>query len=242
MPTSHPELENVPLHLRPSSNQYYLYKTGNTQYTRKMKFACKLKSAQCLYRRVRGNQRCKKRVVMGLGYCNDHLRKEMGVSIEDSSIEHAGKGLFAARPFEVGENPMVLPERCTETSSARCSLPYWGELLTGAEATRRYGTQTGNYALGKGDKTRRVVDAACFRSFGSFINHSRENPNVRFVTFDNTTPSIVVIRPIAAGEELLADYGRKYQLVSLRNEYSTLKGRMPDACPPDAARDCFVYS
>ena len=241
----HSDLLGLDLEMRPSCYRY----TFRTGADKKLKFGCQLKSARCLFSRVNGDQRCRQRTVMGFGYCHRHLAKEFGVQIKTSTVPNAGKGLFAVRRFRVGDYilrdyDVRLPPHCSERGDPNepCAIPYWGEELDGNEMNRRYGAHTGNYAVSKGvDRTKRSIDAACVRSFASFINHRSENPNVLFITWEEYgNPVVVAARDIEPGEELFIHYGTEYDLHSPDAHYKTDKGRLPAQCPPNSARGCYL--
>jgi hypothetical protein len=57
-------------------------------------FHSRMFSGRCESVKANG-QRCKRRCVIGVEYCNTHLPKEKKLQIRQSNIANGGKGLFA---------------------------------------------------------------------------------------------------------------------------------------------------
>lgn len=159
-------------------------------------FRCNLNCDRCIGRTKTGLQ-CRRRTCKSLPVCHDHLRIYYGLKIRRSAIPGAGFGLFTLRQFERNENI------CT----------YTGEILNNEELNQRYGID-GTAPFGLYVDRNRVLDSACYRGIGSWINHNRQ-PNARFVV-SQRYPGIIIniraIKNIPPNTEILLSYGYEYLL------------------------------
>ncbi len=167
----------------------------------------------------RNNQRCSRRVCMGLPYCHSHVTSQLHVKIMPSTLENAGKGLFAYQSGVKLSNsndpaPVVFVRDQT-------ICPYAGEHLTNAALDARYSNLTAPYGakLFVGNNVppnqRFFEDAALHRGIGAFPNHSVKRRNARIVFDDFTVPGhtfaeIQATKPIRHGQEIFIDYGAEY--------------------------------
>ena len=208
----HPDLkakggEGLDLNIHPSETDFFEYSLNNIPF-----FGAPLLSMRCLYDKVHGNKQCAKNVVVGAGYCSNHLKQLFGLTIAPSKIEGAGLGLFATRNIRACLKQET-PHYCTGKKGERCSIPYWGQVISLKEGDERYGkSNTAPYGLAIRDSTH-FVDAACLRCFASLINHASKGFKANCAFFqrdENSFPSIEIMKPIKKGEELYISYGRNY--------------------------------
>ena len=208
----HPDLqakaaEGLDLNLSSSETDFFEYSLNNVP-----SFRAPLLSMRCLYDKVHGNKQCTKNVVVGAGYCSSHLKQLFRLTIGPSKIEGAGLGLFAASNIRACLKDEA-PHYCTGKKGERCSIPYWGQVISSKEGDERYGkSNTAPYGLAIRDSTN-FVDAACLRCFASLINHASKGfkANCAFVQREGDSfPSIEIMKPIKKGEELYISYGRNY--------------------------------
>jgi hypothetical protein len=181
-------------------------------------FRCDLECRTCGAPTANG-QACKRRVCMWLPYCYQHTRQIFHVSVAESKALRGTTGLFACRGFR--KYDMI--------------APYDAEAVGEGQILDRYGE--GKYALGP--YLLGGVDAACRRGVASASNGAfgdvRQEPNVYFEeTMDKKKRPHKIVgenrevihdfrkednlgiqwwmfayRDIAAGEELIADYGSR---------------------------------
>lgn len=148
---------------------------------------------QCAYVHPDG-RRCRRLTTLTHPYCSYHTRIVHGVEVRASTIPGAGYGLFAVRRFP-------------KDTFLFC---YDGDRLSVEEYTRRYEELgVGPYAIELGkhfiiDAYR--TDAGIARYICSYHGSGRK-PNVAYFTTGKCV-EVWTIRPIEAGEELLADYGK----------------------------------
>lgn len=192
-------------------------------------FDQELPSYQCKGNNKHG-QRCKRRVIIGLPYCFQHLQSITHLKIQDSTLEGAGKGLFAWRPGAQGN----------VFNANQWIIPYSGEQMTRAQLDARYG-QTATAPYGMEISRNHFLDAATHRSVASLINHEHEyHANCKFQK--NPRDQKVWVRctdPIEHGDELFVDYGASYQHDVPNVHHSTDNrkyGRLPDHVPPPPRR------
>lgn len=146
---------------------------------------------QCAFRNEKG--RCKRKTTKTHPYCGPHTDQVLGLRVAKSTIPLAGMGLFATRGFKKDE---VICE-------------YGGEKLTVDQYDRRYGDDAmGSYGIQLDSK--HIIDArktsAGVARYACDYHGSGRRPNAEYVT-DGGKIHIVATRRIAAGEEILTDYG-----------------------------------
>jgi hypothetical protein len=147
---------------------------------------------------------CGKRVGLGRPLCLAHTRSKLHLTVGASPI--AGVGVFATKKFKTFD----------------WVTPYFGESLTPEELEQRYpGETTAPYTIQIDDV---IEDAALERGLGALINHANRptNANVDYVLrkdWETVHPAgmrrriwLRCIKPIAAGDEVLANYGPDFNL------------------------------
>lgn len=149
---------------------------------------------QCAYVNPNG-RRCQRLTTLTHPYCPHHTRLVHGVEVRPSMIPGAGYGLFAVRHFP----------------KDTFLFHYDGDRLTVREYIRRYEELgVGPYAI---ELSKRVIIDACRTDAGvaryiCSYHGSGRKPNVAYFTTGKCV-EVWTIRPINAGEELLADYGEE---------------------------------
>ena len=96
-----------------------------------------------------------------------------------------GRGVFAARAFEEGDEVEVCP-----------TLELPDPEVTGV---------LGDYVFGSG----REGFVLLLLGFGMLYNHSAD-PNVHYVEGEGTSIAFITLRPVAEGDELRIDYGAEW--------------------------------
>lgn len=151
--------------------------------------------------RKRDGGRCSRRTCLYSKYCFQHAQKKKHLSIKNSTIPRAGKGLFAAADLPRGTR-----------------IPYKGEMMTRQQVDERYpGDELGEYVLcfGRG-RNQRCVDARSTQSgLGRYANDNRGTryrANARFQDPGRRErwPQIVLTRAVRKGEEIFVAYGGDY--------------------------------
>jgi len=139
-------------------------------------------------------------VCVGSPYCYQHLKSERHLTIKKSTIANAGKGLFAFGP----ENEVIFKKNET-------IIRYDGELIDDREVVNRYAEFTAPYVIEL--KQDEFEDGALERGAGSLANQGRKN-NARLGVYFKSTPHYALLKAIKniyGGEEILVDYGDRYQ-------------------------------
>lgn len=170
-------------------------------------FACKLKSARCCAKKKNG-QPCSRSVVHGLLCCFQHNIAIFKLRTDVSGIVLPGGkrmyGLFVHDPTKP-EGEIIFRKKDLIT-------PYFGEVISDAKATERYGDSTAPYGWSMTGKT--VVDAACMQGIGGKANRapSGKSNNARFTSAHKQVfPMLVATKPIRNGAEVFLSYGSAYQ-------------------------------
>jgi hypothetical protein len=158
-------------------------------------------------------------------YCLQHVQEVLGLTIRESTISGAGKGLFTSRAHTAGS---VL-------------TPYTGELLTREEKDARYPDDAmAPYAVQITSQW--FLDAAGQRGVGAYANGSRgdRRPNAKFVVCTKAkSAKLVALRHLRPDEEVLVSYGRAYWRD--KGVWFTTEGLaddewvVPDLVPPPSA-------
>jgi hypothetical protein len=134
--------------------------------------------------------------------CWNHLRRDLGLRVQKSSVPDAGRGLFAARDLPKGRR-----------------VPYTGDLINtdGGRVGGAYVLETRNNVEG--------IDAARRNSgLGRWVNDPRgafdeqgrrRKANCKFTIHTprgggQRVAAVRTLRPILKGEELLVKYGEQY--------------------------------
>ncbi len=149
-------------------------------------------SVRCIARSNRTGKQCRLRTRNG-GMCHVHLEYNAGLRIKPSLIKHAGKGLFAERPFNAGD-------RITD---------YTGELMKNSDVERGLS----NYVI-QINKNESLDAARTDTAPGRLVNDPRgtsKRANTKFIVdHRRKVVRIVALRNIKKGEELLVSYGPAY--------------------------------
>jgi hypothetical protein len=150
----------------------------------KQAFECKLTCAQCIAETSQG-ARCKRTVCVGVPVCAQHAVKYLQVAIGRTKLADERRrrldfaGLIACSSAASARQTVIFRE-------GDYIIPYLGEVVTKSQVDARYDFARGHgrvkavapYVMeqntGKG--TSRLYDAACYRSYGAFVNtvHSTE--------------------------------------------------------------------
>lgn len=118
-----------------------------------------LETRRCTAHNKSGTQ-CRRQVTVGLPFCYQHRKSKQKLTVKQSGIPEAGKGLFVNSNLH-GPNEIVFRK-----NDKICS--YDGEVLTGTQISERYGNHTAPYALELPHD--RVIDASLVRGLGSSAN------------------------------------------------------------------------
>jgi hypothetical protein len=169
---------------------------------------------RCVAYRAGNRERCKLKTCYG-NYCHVHLRKPyyekknsvdktiIGLRIKDSTIAAAGRGLFATRDMEKGENIMQFDFEKLNGADMRARYDY-----DDTEGTAPYGFKISGMQDTYGD-------AACLRNPPSFANDpkNKKKVNAIFKPYDvrgRTQVWLQTRKTIKAGAEIFVDYGADY--------------------------------
>ena len=172
-------------------------------------FECPLASHQCMAITASGTQ-CRRRTVIGVDLCWNHLLKLKHLRIKRSIIPHAGLGLFASDPSRPADAIIFRPKQMI--------VDYEGEDIDIHELNRRYDEETGPYAVER-IENRAYQDGACERSVASNINRSSLGlrNNARLGKGRHGYIRVYAAANIRNGQEILVSYGRTYRMA----EHST---------------------
>ena len=198
----------------PSSQAFFFKgdptKTELKKGKRPQKFTCRLKAVRCKEISPITHKQCRRRTVIGTGYCWQHLLMFYHLRIEPSTIKKGDKsigyGLFAAGP----PGPVVFRK-------GEVVVYYGGDKCSEKTMNDRYGEFTAPYGLEVGKKGSEVgYDGACDRGVGNLVNHKPDlKANTRFsvTTVDGEKiPCLRASKSIRANQELFVDYGREYRM------------------------------
>jgi hypothetical protein len=142
--------------------------------------------------------------------CWIHNQGKKGLKIKQSTLQNAGKGLFAVtKKGGNRDRPVFKPNEVI--------TKYDGLPRTAEEIDEMYGEYTAPYTLlvGRGQNEHNI-DAACRRGIASLANHkpaSRANAKL------TETGNLTATKNIFDGQEIFASYGRAYRF----DEPTTIK-------------------
>ncbi len=158
-----------------------------------------LEKHQCIGLSKNGQQ-CRRHQFLNLPYCFMHMKSVLHLKVKTSTIENAGKGLFA----DNGSNDNEIVFRKDDIICKYC-----GDDINENELVDRYGDYTGAYAIQV--KNNLYEDAALYRGVGSMVNHTNNKTkiNCRFST-NYREITIKATKNIRNGSELLISYGNEY--------------------------------
>jgi hypothetical protein len=173
--------------------------------------SCTLKCRTCKHPTKRGTA-CKRKVCIGLPYCNYHRDYRVGPSsIKKGGI---GMGVFATTAIQEGTHLFNY-----EGESVR------EHLMDSDGANIAYAVCLSGGRRGE----RHCIDASCERGIASMINSfqgTRRKQNVKLVEIGKKklgrTVAIVATRHIRKGSEILLDYGPHY-FSTAKPEHRTTK-------------------
>lgn len=171
-------------------------------------FSCQLQCNQCTAHTESGS-RCKLRVCVGVPYCWIHNRSIKHLAIKKSTIQNAGKGIFAIRTKTKGLTQQQ--KRKPIFKKNQVITKYEGETKTMQELNERYGENyTAPYTLGYRINGEDIyIDGACKRGVGTIANNKpMSRANAKFSGGGNVT----AMKPIYDGQEIFVSYGPGYQL------------------------------
>lgn len=176
------------------------------------RFTCNLECRQCQGTTKAGND-CRRNTCKSLPYCHQHLKSELGLFIDTSTIRNAGNGLFTYTARRANEY----------------LAPYIGKLLSVNQLNEMYGNHIAPYAVrvsGVSDDDGVYLDAACARGIAAFANH-KENANARWaVNHQDRSIYIVATKRIKAGDEIFLDYGDEYFKENENARYRTTQRKV----------------
>jgi hypothetical protein len=173
----------------------FVFKIGNH-----INFQCKLVSEQCSSK-CRNGASCKRRVVMGLPYCWNHLLIEKHLRVKKSTIPHGGKGLYALDNSKGNEIIFRKGDKIIE---------YEGERIDEEEINRRYGNTSAPYTLNVDYDEN--IDCACQRGAGAIANTNKGHNNAIFDITGNKKVYLMATKNIRNNTEIWCSYGRTYKM------------------------------
>eukprot|EP01031_Cornospumella_fuschlensis_P025540 gene25540-30837_t len=164
-------------------------------------FRCKIHATQCTGTTKQG-ARCKRKCIIGFEYCPAHMASTLKLAIRNSTLDGAGKGLFA---FDRAARPDDVVFRDGDRIAR-----YNGQLINAQQLQDRYGGYTAPYGVQV--NTRQVIDCACKRGVGSLGNTrpAANNATLSVNTRDKTA-SVKATRTIRNGQEVFISYGCAYR-------------------------------
>lgn len=191
----------IPQHLTNQNNlQQGSYYFSYYDDTGARTFYSRMFSGQCSYFKKDGD-RCKRRCIVPFEYCHSHIQPVFNISVKQSTIPNAGKGLFADNG--TNNNDIVFHKNDT-------ILEYYGEFLNRNQLYNRYGDQTAPYAISLNNN--RFLDGALLRATASIANTRRGNNNSNFVVSNvHNTIKIRANKNIRNKDEIFVSYGRAYK-------------------------------
>ena len=189
---------------------------------------------QCKGRTLK-DANCRRKVIIGTPYCKDHLKSVLKLSIRESLIPNAGKGLFADQK---GAAPGDIVFHAGDLIT-----PYEGKRMSKQELNNLYGPDqrvTAPYAIEReyneehrGSIRPRsfILDGATERGIANLANQAmnRADNNAKL---QEDTAALVAIKDIAQGEEILTSYGQNYRFDG-PGQYSTNQCKLRrEGCRP----------
>lgn len=170
------------------------------------KFSCNLPSNPCGHVLKNGGH-CKRKVIIGMPLCYQHLQQEYHIKIAKSTIPDAGKGLFAKIPGDNNPNTVVFHQGDEV-------VEYIGDEISKTERIRRYGKWTAPYGV-QVTREGAAVDSACRRGAGSLGNMKtgdpRENNAKLDITAEDDRLIVKATKNIKNGQEIFINYGKDYK-------------------------------
>lgn len=184
----------------------------------KTHFECAIPTLQCFLVKQNG-ERCRSKTAMGTPYCWQHLRSQKHVRVKQSTIQGAGKGLFA-------DNGKRAPNRDLVFKRGDQIVRYFGEVIDKKTLDARYGDFTAPYAITYEDGI--IEDAACKRGVGALVNQAirKQDNNAELTSGVSQSTGrhvavLLAIKDIHNGDEIFADYGDDYVMNEAGVSYKT---------------------
>jgi hypothetical protein len=146
---------------------------------------------------TKAGRRCKCNTIKYARYCWAHARTEQGVKIEDSTIPHAGLGLFATRTLPA--NIKIQYGRPQDIVAGNVI-----NQLYGAHGLEQYvACNHGGTLCSDSKSTGRWIDDP--------RNSNRNNARINVGTRQgHPFANVVLTKQVTAGRELFVPYGRKF--------------------------------
>lgn len=144
--------------------------------------------------------RCKCKCAIGTPFCHVHLKYIHHLQIKPSTIQGAGKGVFA-----VGKDAIIF-------RNGDPIISYDGQHVTRHTLEERYGPNTAPYGVETGVSGEKIEDAALRRGAGAVCNHAtghKVNARIRWSTARHQH-EIVATKIIRNGAEVFVNYGQQY--------------------------------
>ena len=139
-------------------------------------FQINLECKRCVHLNPATNALCKRTVCIGLDLCFQHLELDKHLKVKPSTINGAGKGLFAFDK-KLNANAILFKKN-------QIICRYEGEFIDEDELVERYGDKTSPYGMIV--KKNEYIDSAGQRYYGSLINHKpKTQSNAEYVAVVN---------------------------------------------------------
>jgi hypothetical protein len=156
-------------------------------------------------------EKCGEDCTLHIEYCAAHLRSLLALEVKKATDPKMGLGLFAVGT----ESEVVFSKR--GNGKPHRVVSYKGQVLTRERCVERYGLNFAPFAMHLTNSL--VIDPALFRGVASYMNHSGEKANCKYVK-SKSGVHIEALRLIRGGEELFANY-HPTKKGSLDARYST---------------------
>ena len=169
-----------------------------------------LKPAVCVALNPDG-QKCGEDCTLHIEYCAAHLRSLLALEVKKATDPKMGLGLFAVG----AEGEVVFSKR--GNGKPHRVVSYKGQVLTRKRCVERYGLNFAPFAMHLTNSL--VIDPALVRGVASYMNHSGEKANCKYVK-SKSGVHVEALRLIRGGEELFANY-HPTKKGSLDARYST---------------------
>ena len=169
-----------------------------------IQFQCQLVSEQCSSK-CKNGEPCKRRVVMGLPYCWNHLLLNKHLRVQKSTIPNGGKGLFVINK-KINNNTILFRK-------GDRIIEYSGEIIDDEELDRRYKDEAAPYTLEVEPDIN--IDCACARSAGGIANTKPSHNNAVFRLDEQSRQHkvyLVATKNIRNNSEVFVSYGRTYRM------------------------------
>jgi len=189
----------------------YIFTYYNPNHT--IRFQHPLATERCIGT-SKSNLQCRRIISIGINRCFQHMPD---LKIKNSTIDNAGKGLFAYNRNR--------PNDAILFKSNEKIVDYLGDTIDNNELNHRYGNDTAPYALKINNNL--YIDPATRRGIGSLANKPDAHnpnpllrqPNAKFsVNTRYHTASLKATKNIRNHQEILTSYGHNYVI---QDNYTT---------------------